>query len=379
MVPFSSLLAKHRLDRSYSSMGPRLDLASRPWSRQYFETYSDRNVQFFYYMEAYVGRHKVLNELRGTDKEAQHILFPLSTLFIGFLTSSHPVLQKHIFTIQTAHKSQKMQTFVLALALVGTAIAQSSTASAEPTATTMTVVGGKFAGQRIAGQHVGAAQSYQVILSERTGNTLGEAGDQLFFNETSNQLMDESLVADIPLPCYIINDAEMISDNAGPLECGVLADNESRNTINLGDDGSVFFIGVQSWWVCGVNATQPYGVIPGTLVGGFTTSKPTGPGIHNCHAVEGLKLASGSGSQTSLFASTGSSSAAASSSATNPPTNTLTTERLTTMASPTSTSSQAANSASASGATATGGASHNMMHGISTVGAFIAGGLAFLL
>ncbi|KAJ9603648.1 hypothetical protein H2200_011834 [Cladophialophora chaetospira] len=255
-----------------------------------------------------------------------------------------------------------MRTFVLALSLMGTALAQSTTATAEPAATPMTIIGGQFAGQRIAGQHVGAAQSYQVILSERTGNTLGESGDQYYFNETSNQLMDESLVADIPLPCYIIEDTEMISNNAGPLECGVLVDNESRNTINLGDDGSVFFVGVQSWWVCGVNATQPYGIIPGTVVGGFTISEPSGPGIHNCSAIEGLKLANGSGSQIS--------------SATSTQTNTLTTDRLTTMASPTS--SQVTNSASASANVATGGASQNMMLDLSKSELFMAGGLAVM-
>ena len=261
-----------------------------------------------------------------------------------------------------------MQTVVLALAVAGAAMAQSTTSTAEPAATPMVIVGGQYDGQKIAGQHVGAAQSYQVILSGRTGNTLGEAGDQYYFNETSNQLMDESLVADIPLPCYIISDAEMISANAGPLECGVLGDNESRNTINLGDDGSVFFVGVQSWWVCGVNATQPYGVIPGTVVGGFTTSEPTGPGIHNCSAIEGLKLANGGGSQTSsVTAST------VASSVTSTATNTLTTDRVTTMASPTSTSS-----ASASAPTATGGASHNMVLDLSKLGLLVAGGLGVL-
>jgi hypothetical protein len=228
-----------------------------------------------------------------------------------------------------------MQTAVLVLAVAGAVVAQSTTSTAEPAATPMIVVGGQYANQKIAGQHVGAAQSYQVILSDRSGNTLGAAGDQYFFNETSNQLMDESLVADIPLPCYIVNDTT-ISNNSGPLECGALGDSYSRNTINLGDDGSVYFVGVQSLWVCGVNATQPYGVIAGTVVGGFTTSEPTGPGIHNCSAISGIKLASGGPTPSS--SSSSSSTKTSSGSSTQSQTNTLTTDRMTTMASPTSTS-----------------------------------------
>lgn len=264
---------------------------------------------------------------------------------------------------------------------MGTVIAQSTTEAAKPSATSMVISGGQHDGQLIAGQHVGAAHSYQVILSERTGNSLGAGGDQYLVNETGNQLMDESLVADIPLPCYVINATE-ISDNAGPLECGVLVDEEPHNTINLGDDWSVFFFGVQSWWVCDVNATQPYGIIPGTVVGGFTTSEPSGPGIRNCSAVEALKLGNGSGTQNSSSTSSmtsSSSSAAASSSATGTQTNTLTTDRKTAMASPTSTSSQATNSGSASATTAPGAASHNMMHDVSKVGMLMAGGLALLL
>jgi len=222
------------------------------------------------------------------------------------------------------------------------------------------------------------------MLSDRVGTDLGPSGDLFSANETSNQLMDESLVADIPLPCYIINATE-ISDNAGPLECGALVDDFPCNTINLGNDGSVFFVGVQSWWVCDVNATQPYGIVPGTVVGGFTTSEPSGPGIRDYSAVDALKLASGGGNHTTsstmsmTSAAASSSAVAASSSATGSETNTLTTDRMTTMTSPTSTSSQATKSASASGTTATGAASHNIIQDVSKVAMLIAGGLASLL
>lgn len=197
----------------------------------------------------------------------------------------------------------------VAFALAGIALAQSSTTTALPAASPITIVGGQYNGQEIAGKHVGAAQNYQVALDARTGSSVNPGGDQFFFNETSNMFMDESVVAGYTFPCYI-NSAAVWSNNSGPLECGAAGSDSQRQTGSLGDDGTVYFVGVQSWWMCSFNATDPYGAIPATVVAGFTTDEPVGPGVSNCTAIQALKLGSGSSptSSSTTITSTSTSS-----------------------------------------------------------------------
>lgn len=197
------------------------------------------------------------------------------------------------------------------MALAANAMAQSVATS------TVTIVGGIYDGQALAGLHVGAAQSYQVAISEHAGTLISAGGDQWYFNETSNLFMDDSIVQGTPLPCYIIN-TPALSNNSGPLECGAATDDGYLMSGSLGDDGTVFITGIQSWWICGVNATQPYGIIAGTVVGGFTTSEPSGPGIANCSSFSALNLAINDGPTTSSTSSSSTTTPLSSSSTVTP-------------------------------------------------------------
>jgi len=286
----------------------------------------------------------------------------------------------------------------VALALAGIALAQSSTTTALPAASPITIVGGPYDGQEIAGKHVGAAQSYQVALDARTGASVNPGGDQFFFNETSNQFMDETIVAGYEFPCYIIS-ASVISNNSGPLECGAAGSDSQRQTGALGDDGTLYIVGVQSWWMCSVNATSPYGVIPATVVAGFTTDEPVGPGISNCTEFQALRLGGG-GSPTSTSTTITSISASSTTLATTKTTiksdagtsssplgPTLTTvtggpNQPTSTPPATGTTLQASSTTSSSGASGTTftGAATSMMHDMSSVAfAAVAGAFALLL
>ncbi|KIV92108.1 hypothetical protein PV10_06574 [Exophiala mesophila] len=212
-----------------------------------------------------------------------------------------------------------MATLAVLMVLATNAMAQSIASS------TVTIVGGEYDGQTLAGLHVGAAQSYQVAISEHAGSLISAGGDQWYFNETSNLFMDESIVEGTPLPCYIINTPQL-SNNSGPLECGAATNDGYLMEGNLGDDGTVFITGVQSWWICGVNATQPYGIIDGTVVGGFTTSEPSGPGVANCSSFDSLKLAVNNGSTTTSTTSTQSSTTSTPTQSTSSPPSTTPTE-----------------------------------------------------
>ncbi|RVX70424.1 hypothetical protein B0A52_05923 [Exophiala mesophila] len=208
-----------------------------------------------------------------------------------------------------------MATLAVLMVLATNAIAQSTS--------TVTIVGGEYDGQTLAGLHVGAAQSYQVAISEHTGSLISAGGDQWYFNETSNLFMDESIVQGTPLPCYIINTPQL-SNNSGPLECGAATNDGYLMEGNLGDDGTVFITGVQSWWICGVNATQPYGIIDGTVVGGFTTSEPSGPGVANCSSFDSLQLAVNNGPTTTSTSTPSSTTSTPTQSTSSPPSTTPT-------------------------------------------------------
>lgn len=212
-----------------------------------------------------------------------------------------------------------MATLAVLMALATNAMAQSVATS------TITIVGGIYDGQALAGLHVGAAQSYQVAISEHAGTLISAGGDQWYFNETSNLFMDDSIVQGTPLPCYIIN-TPALSNNSGPLECGAATDEGYLMSGSLGEDGTVFITGIQSWWICGVNATQPYGIIDGTVVGGFTTSEPSGPGIANCSSFSALNLAINDGPTTSSTSTSTSSTTSSPTQSTSSPLSTTTTE-----------------------------------------------------
>ncbi|KAL6241924.1 hypothetical protein RBB50_011169 [Rhinocladiella similis] len=273
-----------------------------------------------------------------------------------------------------------MLTKILLLTCASLALAQSSTA-ALPAASPITIIGGTYNGQQIAGMHVGAAQNYQVALSQRNGSSLSSGPDQFYFNATSNLFMDESIVAGQALPCYIIKQSQ-ISDNAGPLECGAATDASYPMTGTLGKDGTVQITGVQSWWVCSVNATQPYGVIPATVVGGFSAAAPNGPGITNCQAITGLNLPGGGG--VSSTSSTVPPTSSATSSVAPPPSTSSgswgTSTTVTTAAPVTTTmpsSSSWASPTTPAPTTYTGGASAAWKD-ISKLGMVVAGGVAML-
>lgn len=285
------------------------------------------------------------------------------------------------------------------LALAGSALAQTTTAPA-PATSSAVIVGGQYNGQAIAGKHVGAAQNYQVVLEQRTGDSAVAGADQFIYNQTSNMLMDQSVVIGYSMPCYIIS-ASAMSNNSGVLECGATASDSQRQTINLGDDGSVHFVGVQSWWTCSVNTLGPYGVIPSTIVGGYTTDMPTGPSMANCTAFQALKLVGGSpappnttttittvtstsssASGSSSVPHSGSSSAVTSSSAAGPSTITSVVTASTSTPPPTGTSSQGASSTTSSSSRAASftGAAAALANDMSSVAfAAIAGGIALLV
>merc|ERR1712000_215654 len=91
----------------------------------------------------------------------------------------------------------------------------------------ITIQGGTYDGQAIAGQHVGAAQSYQVALSQRTGSSLSASGDGFTYNLTSKMYMDWSIVSGQSLPCYIIDEDSIGNGTGGPLECGAATNAKS--------------------------------------------------------------------------------------------------------------------------------------------------------
>ncbi|KIW18027.1 hypothetical protein PV08_02314 [Exophiala spinifera] len=274
-----------------------------------------------------------------------------------------------------------MLTQVLLLASASLALAQSSTA-ALPAASPITIVGGAYNGQQIVGYHVGAAQDFQVALSSVPQ---ASSGDTFYYNSTSSLFMDTSVFEGEGLPCYIIKASEY-STNSGPLECGAATDASYPSAGTLGSDGSVNINGIQSWWVCSVNTTNPYGVIANTVVGGFSAAVPNGPGMLNCSAITGLKLAGGS-----VFSSTTSSTTVPpkSSSTTTLPlsssskssdswgtSTTVTTAAPVTTTVPASSSKAHSSSTSPAASTYTGGASAK---DISKLGMLVAGGVAMLL
>ncbi|KAJ9636501.1 hypothetical protein H2204_005334 [Knufia peltigerae] len=280
-----------------------------------------------------------------------------------------------------------MLTQILLLTGASLALAQSTTTAALPAGSPITIVGGSYNGQQIAGKHVGAAQNYQVALSQRTGSSVVSGGDQFYFNSTSNLFMDTTVVSGQGLPCYVIKQSE-ISGNAGPLECGAATDASYPMAGSLGNDGTVQITGVQSWWVCSVNATQPYGVIPATVVGGFSSAVPSGPGITNCEAITGLKLGGGGSSSTTSSpvpppTSSVTSTPAPPPSTTNSGNNWGTSTTMTSAAPVTTTMSMPPSSSWGSQtqpapSTYTGGAAPAWKD-ISKVGMVIAGGVAMLL
>ncbi|KIW61595.1 hypothetical protein PV05_01697 [Exophiala xenobiotica] len=168
----------------------------------------------------------------------------------------------------------------------------------------ITIQGGTYDGQAIAGQHVGAAQSYQVALSQRTGSSLSASGDGFTYNLTSKMYMDWSIVSGQSLPCYIIDEDSIGNGTGGPLECGAATNANYPITATLDPQGNVNFDAVESWWVCSVNATSPYGMTKGTVVGGFTSAMPVGAGIADCEAIDGLKIGGGGSSSTTTTTTT---------------------------------------------------------------------------
>merc|ERR1712169_168758 len=168
----------------------------------------------------------------------------------------------------------------------------------------ITIQGGTYDSQALAGQHVGAAQSYQVALSQRTGSSLSASGDGFTYNLTSKMYMDWSIVSGQSLPCYIIDEDSIGNGTGGPLECGAAPNANYPITATLDPQGNVNFDAVESWWVCSVNATSPYGMTKGTVVGGFTSAMPVGAGIADCEAIDGLKIGGGGSSSTTTGTST---------------------------------------------------------------------------
>ncbi|KAI1613041.1 hypothetical protein EDD37DRAFT_626393 [Exophiala viscosa] len=210
-----------------------------------------------------------------------------------------------------SHSFQKLtmlkKASVLTLAGASAALA---TATSSAAGASVTIVGGTYSGQAITGYHVGAAQSYQVALA--AGGS-GASASEIYFNDTSNIYMDNSIYSGQALPCYVIEESSIAGGTGGPLECGANSDSSYPTTGAIQDDGTLIITGVQSWWVCDVNATQPYGVINGTVVGGFSTSEPSGSGIANCETITGLKLAGYTSSTSSASSSTSTASSASSS------------------------------------------------------------------
>ncbi|KAK5456985.1 hypothetical protein LTS15_004765 [Exophiala xenobiotica] len=235
----------------------------------------------------------------------------------------------------------------LGLASISTVLAQAP----------ITIQGGTYDGQALAGQHVGAAQSYQVALSQRTGSSLSASGDGFTYNLTSKMYMDWSIVSGSSLPCYIINEASIGNGTGGPLECGAATESGYPITASLDPQGNVNFDGVSSWWVCSVNATSPYGMIKGTVVGGFTSAMPVGAGIADCEAINGLKIGGG-GSSSSTTTTTTSTTTTKSSTASSTPVTTGTSTKSTATVTVTTTTGRAWTTSVVSSASASSWTGH---------------------